>query len=82
MEVILSTINLVHTKTATTITSRHYFLDNPPLIKPPPKTQYPNWKVQPLLMWMDFIFPLIWIIAITFYMDEMKMCFKGHHSGK
>ena len=31
-------------------------------------------------MSVDFIFPLIWILGVTFSMDEMTMCFKGHHA--
>ena len=31
-------------------------------------------------MWMEFIFPLIWMLGVTFSMDEMTMCFKGHHT--
>ena len=52
------------------------------LIKPPPKTQFPNWKVQPLTMWTDSIFPLIWMICVTISIDEMTMNFKGNHSDK
>ena len=33
-------------------------------------------------MWMDFIFPLIWIIGVTFYMYEMTINFKVHHEEK
>ena len=69
MAIISSTINLSQMKTAVTITSSNSLLANPPLIKPPPKTQFPNWKLQPLLMWVDFIFPIIWIIGVTFSMD-------------
>ena len=28
-----------------------------PAIYPPSKSKYPNWKVRPLLVWMNFIFP-------------------------
>ena len=52
------------------------------LIKTPPKTQYPNWRVQPLLMWVDFIFPLIWMLGVALSIDEMTMRFKGHHTEK
>ena len=50
------------------------------LVKPLPKTKISNWEVQPILMWMEFIFPLIWMLGVTFSMDEMTMCFKGHHT--
>ena len=52
------------------------------LVKYPPKTQFTNWKVQPLLMWIEFIFPLIWIIGLTFYLNEITMSFKVRHADK
>ena len=33
-------------------------------------------------MWMDFIFPLICMLGVTFSMDEITMHFKGHHVDK
>ena len=51
------------------------------LIKPPLKKS-PNWRVQPLLMSMEFIFPLILMLGVAFYIDEMIMRFKGHHAEK
>ena len=33
-------------------------------------------------MWMDFIFSLIWMLGVTFSMDEMTMRFKGQHEEK
>ena len=33
-------------------------------------------------MWMEFILPLIWIIGVTFSVDEMNMSFKVHHAEK
>ena len=31
---------------------------------------------------MEFIFTLIWMLGVTFYMDEMTMISKGHHEDK
>ena len=31
---------------------------------------------------MYSIFPLIWMLGATFFMDEMTMCIKGHHADK
>ena len=53
-----------------------------PLIKFPPKTQFPNCKVHPLLMWIDLVLALIWILVVTFSMDEITMNFKSHHADK
>ena len=33
-------------------------------------------------MFMEFIFILIWIIGVTFYIDEITMGFKGRHTYK
>ena len=33
-------------------------------------------------MLMGFIFPLIWMLGVAFSIDEMNMCFKGHHVDK
>ena len=52
------------------------------LIKYPPKTKSPNWRVEPLFMLTEFIFPLIWMLGVSFYIDKMTMCFKGHHADK
>ena len=82
MAMILYTINLVQMKTSAARTLRHSLLATPPQIKPPPKTKFTNWKVQPLPMWMDFIFPLTWMLGVTFFMDEMTMHCKGHHADK
>ena len=52
------------------------------LIIPPPKTKSPNWRVQPLLMSMKFLFPLIWLLGVAFSIDEKTMHFKGRHADK
>ena len=39
----------------------------------PDRSEYPNWKVRPLLTWMHFIFPTIWLLGICFSIDEMTM---------
>ena len=33
-------------------------------------------------MWMEFIFPLIWMIVVAFSMDEITVRFKFHHADK
>ena len=69
MEIISSTIHLGQIKTAITRTSRKIFSFLNHLIKPPLKTKKLNWKVHNLLMWMEFIFPLIWILDIDISID-------------
>ena len=53
-----------------------------PIIDPPSRDKEPNWKVRPLLTWMDYIFPLIWLLACAYSIDEMTMGFKGQHRDK
>ena len=48
----------------------------------PPKIELPYSKIQPLLVWMDFIFTLILMLGVTFSMDKMTMHFKGHNADK
>ena len=52
------------------------------LVKPPPKTKSPNWRVQPLLMSMEFIFPLVLILGVILSIYEMTIRFKAHHADK
>ena len=68
-------------KTAVTRTSRHYLLAKKPWSNLHLKN-IKNWKVQPILMWMEFIFPIIWMLGVTFSVDEITMIFKGHHVEK
>ena len=53
-----------------------------PAIKIPCRTKYPNWKVRPLLKWMNFLFPLIWMLGVCFAIDEMTIGFQGMHIDK
>ena len=59
-----------------------FFSCQDPRKDPPPRDQHPNWKVRPLLAWMNFIFPVIWLLAVAFSVDEMTMGFKGQHKDK
>ena len=53
-----------------------------PRIFPPNQDEEPNWKVRPLITWMNFIFPNIWPLSRAFSVDEMTMGFKGQHRDK
>ena len=46
-----------------------------PAIEPPSKLKYQYWKVRPLLVWMNFIFPQVWNIGQEFSIDEMTIGF-------
>ena len=53
-----------------------------PRIDPPDRKVDPNWKIRPLLKWMNYFFPIIWLLACEFSVDEMTMGFKGKHQDK
>lgn len=59
-----------------------FFACQDPRITPPNRDKEPNWKVRPLLTWMNYIFPSLWLLACAFSVDEMTMGFKGHHKDK
>ena len=53
-----------------------------PHIATPPRRKYPNWKVRPLMTWMNYIFPKAWLLGIAVSIDEMTMGFQGMHQDK
>ena len=53
-----------------------------PTIETPPRNKYPNRRVRPLLNYMNFLFPLIWIHGIAFEIDETATGFQGMHADK
>ena len=62
---------------------RHFkiFLAIPhPGIVIPIKKKYHNWKVRPLLQWMNFLFPLMWVLRVCFAIDNMTIVFQGMHT--
>ena len=59
-----------------------FFSCQNPAIDIPDRSKNPNWKVRPLLTWMNFIFPTMWLLGICFSIDEMTMRFQGQHKDK
>ena len=53
-----------------------------PAIETPSRKKFLNWKVRPLLDYLTFPFPLIWIVGIGFAIDEMTIGFQGMHADK
>ena len=53
-----------------------------PLIKVPPRDQFPNWKVRPLIQWINKIGPEAWDCGEYVSVDEMTMGFQGKHEHK
>ena len=48
----------------------------------PDRSEYPHWKVRPLLTWMNFTFTTIWLLGLCFSIDKMTMIFQGQHKDK
>lgn len=57
-----------------------FFACQNPSINVPPRKEFPNWKVRPLLQWMNAIFPEVWLVGVSFSVDEMTMGFQGKHA--
>lgn len=53
-----------------------------PMITTPKRELYPNWKIRPLLTWMNWIFPTAWLLGMALSVDEMTMGFQGRHPDK
>ena len=43
---------------------------------------FPNWKIRPILTWMNYIFPTAWLLGVAIAIDEMTMGFQGRHGDK
>jgi hypothetical protein len=53
-----------------------------PYIDTPPREDFPNWKIHPLLQWINYIGPFAWMLGPCFSIDEMTLRFKGQHKDK
>ena len=53
-----------------------------PIIYTPSKSKCPNWKVRPLITWMNYIFPKAWKLGREFSIDKMTLGFQGRHKDK
>ena len=59
-----------------------FFSVQDPNINVPPRKKSPNWKIKPLLDWLNFICKTIWLLGVAFSVDEMTIGFQGHHADK
>lgn len=59
-----------------------FFATQNPAIETPSKKKYPNWKVRPLIQWLNFINPKLWRLGKSFSVDEMTIGFQGKHADK
>ena len=53
-----------------------------PMILLPRREKYPNWKVCPVIQWMNYIFPTAWLLGIALCINQMTMGFQGRHVDK
>ena len=56
-----------------------FFVCQDPDIDQQNRSLYPNWKVRPMLMWLKFVFPLVWLLRLEFSVDDITMGFKVKH---
>jgi hypothetical protein len=59
-----------------------FFAVQNPMVEPPPRKKKPNWKIHPLIKWLNFLMPLAWLLGEDFAVDEQTIGFQGHHADK
>ena len=52
------------------------------MIKAPSKEEFPNWKIRPLIKWLNYQCPRYWQLGCSIAVNEMTMRFIGHHRDK
>ena len=52
------------------------------VIETPNMRRYTNWKIFPIITWVNYIFPLIWLLWFAISIDEVATSFKGNHKYK
>ena len=48
----------------------------------PSRDDQPNWKVRPIISWINYSCPKAWELGRALAVDEMTMRFKGKHKDK
>jgi hypothetical protein len=61
---------------------RSFFSCQNPTIDPPARSKFPNWKIRPLLTWMNRVFTMAWQLATCVSCDEQTIGFQGNHKDK
>ena len=59
-----------------------FFATQNPMIPTPERKKFPNWKIRPLLKWINKVGPESWRCGKSLSVDEMTMGFKGKHQDK
>ncbi len=79
--------DFVHSSFGTRAERRHrmfkaFFAVQTPMIDAPPRKKKPNWKINPLIKWLNFLMPQAWILGRVFSVDEQTIGFQGNHVDK
>ena len=61
---------------------KHFLAVQDPLQINPSREQYPNWKVEPLLIWMKKVSMEAWKCGRIISVDEQTIGFQGRHGAK
>ena len=77
MSIISSTIYLGQIQTAIMGTSNHYFLAKNTWSKIHLKQHFQIWGCNLFLFQCNYISPLIWMLGVNIFIDEITMCFEG-----
>ena len=59
-----------------------FFACQNPSIEITPRAKYPNWKVRPKITLMNYIYPCVWLLGESIYMDVTTILFQGMHKNK
>ena len=79
--------DFIYHKFGTNAKRRHLHFKNfleiqDPAISTPSRKKYPNWNVRPLVQWINYSSPLIWLLGACFAIDKMKIGFQDMHADK
>ena len=79
--------DFAHNSFGTNAVRRHrhfkaFFAVQNPMIETPDRRNFPNWKVRPLINWINCVGPLVYKPGMSISVDEMTMRFKGKHKDK
>ena len=61
---------------------KHFLVVQDPLKPNPSREQYPNWKVEPFLIWMKKVSIQAWKCGRIISVDEQTIGFQGRHGAK
>ena len=59
---------------------KSFFTIHDHCIHPPPRKKRLNWKVWPLISWLNYITMLAWLLGVVFSADEQTQGLQGNHA--